>query len=183
MMKVVVLIVAVVFAMQSFAIEIPARLKKIASEKNLAIGTFVLEKEMSDIGVSVKSIGTFKFERGVGITWKNISPSEFTFFASDKFYEITTKQGSKKQSLENFDIDKPISQLFKGDFSDLEDKFEIEILKNTETQTEIKLTPKISKIKNGLSSATLFFGKTSLEKCHLKLANDTIIKIEFIETL
>lgn len=180
-MKYLLTLLSTFFLAQAFASEIPARLQKLAADKKLAIGSFVLEKEMPDIGVSVKSIGVFRFEHGVGITWKNLSPNEFTFFASDKFYEISSSSGTKRQSLEKFGIGN--SKLFNGDFSDLEDKFKTEILKDEDSETVIKLLPKISKIKNGLESATLCFGKSGLEKCRLELANGTIIKIEFKETL
>lgn len=180
-MKFLLTLLSTFFLAQAFAVEIPARIQKFAAEKKLAIGSFVLEKEMPDIGVSAKTIGVFRFEKGVGITWKNLSPNEFTFFASDKFYEISSSSGRKRQSIEKFGIGN--SKLFKGDFSDLEDKFKTEILKDEDGETVIKLLPKISKIKNGLESVTLCFGKSGLEKCRLELANGSIIKIEFKETL
>lgn len=182
-MKLFLIILACVFSVRIFAFEAPERLKKLAAEKKLAVGSFILEKEMPDIGVSVKSIGVFRFEKGVGITWENLSPEKFTFFANGKFYEISSKNGSKKQSLENFGMDEAASMLFRGDFSDLEDKFKLETLKDEGGETSIRLLPKISKIKNGLLSAALCFGKSGLEKCRLELANGTIIKIEFKETL
>ncbi|MBO5781622.1 MAG: outer-membrane lipoprotein carrier protein LolA [Opitutales bacterium] len=182
-MRFLLIVLMSVFSAQTFAFQVPARLKKLAAEKKLAIGSFVLEKEIPDIGVSVKSIGVFRFEHGVGITWKNLSPNEFTFFASDKFYEISSKSGTKKHSIENFGAENPALMLLNGDFSDLEDKFNLETLKDEGGETIIKLLPKISKIKNGLISATLCFGKSGLEKCRLELANGTVIKIEFKETL
>ncbi len=164
-----------------FAIDIPERLQKWAMQKQYSIGSFVLEKEISDIGISVKSIGNYRFEKGKGITWENTYPTKFTFFANDKFYSITTPQSTQKSELTHIDINKAISLLFKGDISDLEDKFELQIITNTPQKISIKCTPKLSQIKEGLKFAIVHFGINSLDGCHIQLANDTIIKIEFKE--
>ena len=173
---------AAALAAQDLAAEAPGRLKELAAKKNLAIGSFVLEKEIPDIGVSVKSAGTFRFEKGAGIEWQNMAPQKFKFFANESFFEITTPEGSKKSGLENFDIRDAASLLFKGDFSDLEKKFEIEVLEEDKDKISIRLTPKISKIKNGLDFAVAAFAADKLVFCELRLANETVIKISFKET-
>ena len=175
-------LVCAALATQAFA-EVPARLGEWAVHKNLAIGSFVLEKEIPDIGVSARSAGTFRFEKSKGLFWQNISPEKFAFFANESYFEITTPEGSKKSSLENFGIKDAASLLFKGDFSDFEKKFKIEVLEEGKDKISIKLMPKISKIKNGLDFAVITFAGNSAESCVLHLANETLIKITFKETL
>ena len=170
-------------AAQAFAAEIPARLQKWSAEKNIAVGSFVMAKEIPDLEISVKSAGTFRFEKGAGLTWKNIAPNKFTFFANSLYYEISAPDGSKKSELGGFDIKAAAELLFKGDFSDLREKFEIEVLDDSPEKIRLRLTPKISKIKNAMESATIVFGAKTLEKCAIVLANGTILNIEFKETL
>jgi len=173
-----VLFVYLLSFIQLWAIDIPERLQKWAMQTNSSIGTFVLEKEIADIGVSVKSIGNYKFEKHKGITWNNIYPTKFTFFANDKYYSITTPQSTKKHDLNQFDINKAIDLLFKGDTSDFQDKFDVTILENTTSKISIKCIPKHSQIKTGLKSIVVDFGIKTFERCYIELANDIIIKIE-----
>lgn len=157
------------------------RLREIALKKDFASGAFSLSKEISDLGIRVKSSGTFSIKKGEGLLWKNELPEKFTFFANADYYTFESGGKKQKNKIGDYDIAGAIDKLFAGDFSDLQDKFAISVTKFEAGEIILKLEPKVSDIKNFITFIEVKFVGDKLARSLISMENGDIIAIDFSE--
>lgn len=157
------------------------RLREIALKKDFASGAFSLSKEISDLGIRVKSSGTFSIKKGEGLLWKNELPEEFTFFANADYYTFESGGKKQKNKIGDYDIAGAVDKLFAGDFSDLQNKFAISVTKFEAGEIVLKLEPKVSDIKNFITFIEVKFVGDKLARSVISMENGDIIAIDFSE--
>lgn len=157
------------------------RLREIALKKDSASGTFSLSKEISDLGIKVKSSGSFSIKKGEGLLWKNELPEKFTFFANADYYSFESGGKKVKNKIGDYDIAGAVEKLFEGDFSDLQDKFAISTTKFESGEIVLKLEPRVSDIKNFITFIEVKFVGDKLARSVISMENGDIIAIEFSE--
>lgn len=157
------------------------RLREIALKKDFASGAFSLSKEISDLGIKVKSSGTFSIKKGEGLLWKNELPEKFTFFANADYYTFESGGKKQKNKIGDYDIAGAIDKLFSGDFSDLQEKFALSVSKFEGCEIILKLEPKVSDIKNFITFIEVKFAGDKLARAVISMENGDIIAIDFSE--
>ena len=158
-----------------------ARLREIALKKDSASGTFSLSKEISDLGIKVKSSGSFSIKKGEGLLWKNELPEKFTFFANADYYSFESGGKKVKNKIGDYDIAGAVEKLFEGDFTDLQDKVAISTTKFEAGEIVLKLEPRVSDIKNFITFIEVKFVGDKLARSVISMENGDIIAIELSE--
>lgn len=64
-----------------------------------ATGTFVQRKTLADVGVTITSTGTFRFEKGRLFEWCTLKPLPSTFTATPTNYAVTVNGKTTTRSL------------------------------------------------------------------------------------
>lgn len=77
------------FCGASTAMSAPSRPDADADLPEKASGTFIQRKTLADVGVTITSTGTFRFERGRLFEWRTLKPLPSTFTATPTNYAIT----------------------------------------------------------------------------------------------
>lgn len=66
-----------------------------------ASGTFIQRKTLADVGVTITSTGTFRFEKGRLFEWRTLKPLPSTFTATPTNYAITVNGKTTTHSLKS----------------------------------------------------------------------------------
>ena len=106
-----------------------------------AEGTFVQRKVLADVGVTITSTGTFRFEKGRLFEWRTLKPLPSTFTATPTNYAITVNgKTTTRELVSNVD---EIAKVF-------EIKEVKEFVKSVRREPEIGFPSKVTvEFKNG----------------------------------
>ena len=106
-----------------------------------AEGTFVQRKTLADVGVTITSKGTFKFEKGRSFEWRTVSPMPSTFIATPTNYSFIVNGKTTTRSLKS-NVDK-IAKIF--EIKEVKD-----MVKNVKSEPEKSFPDKVTvEFKNG----------------------------------